>query len=143
MGADQPQEKDGRWRTIKKNGLGVLTGPINGGLLAVDIDGEDAESVFAEFMGDDYPNVDDPGTMSWRGKPTNRQLLYRVPEGLQHFFLELTKAQLDKELAKGKTPRSAFAMAGATASCLAASTPMQSLSGAVPDTSGSTKTVAK
>ena len=105
MGADQPQEKDGRWRTIKKNGLGVLTGPINGGLLAVDIDGEDAESVFAEFMGDDYPNVDDPGTMSWRGKPSNRQLLYRVPEGLQHFFLELTKAQLDKELAKGKKLR--------------------------------------
>ena len=96
------KKKDGRWRTIKKNGLGVLTGPINGGLLAVDIDGEDAESVFAEFMGDDYPNVDDPGTMSWRGKPSNRQLLYRVPEGLQHFFLELTKAQLDKELAKGK-----------------------------------------
>jgi RecA-family ATPase len=96
------KKKDGRWRTIKKNGLGVLTGPINNGLLAVDIDGEDAESVFAEFMGDDYPAIDNPGTMSWRGKPTNRQLLYRVPEGLQHFFLDLTKAQLDKELAKGK-----------------------------------------
>ena len=36
-----------------KRTVGCLTGPINGGLLAVDIDG-DAESVF-EFMGDDYP----------------------------------------------------------------------------------------
>ena len=90
----------GKWGTVNKNGLGVLTGPGNGCLIAVDVDGENAEEVFASFMGDDYPSIDKPGTMSWRGKPTNRQLIYRIPAGLQHFFVDFTKAQLDKDLKK-------------------------------------------
>jgi hypothetical protein len=92
---------EGRWRTVKKNGLGVLTGPAGGCLIAVDIDGEDAESVFKEWMGDAYPSVTDPGTMSWRGRPTNRQLIYLMPEWAREFFETFTKAQLDKSLRDG------------------------------------------
>lgn len=95
-------ESTGKWGTVRKNGLGVLTGPANGCLIAVDIDGENAEDVFARFMKEDYPPIDKPGTMSWRGKPTNRQLIYRIPPGLQHFFVDFTKAQLDKQLKKQK-----------------------------------------
>jgi len=91
----------GKYRTVRKNGLGVLTGPASGCLIAVDIDGADAEDVFAEWMGDDYPTVENPGTMSWRGRPTNRQLLYRMPTWAQEFFETFTKAQLDKNLRDG------------------------------------------
>ena len=92
----------GRWRNVRKNGLGVLTGPAGGCLVAVDIDGEDAEEVFQEWMGKDYPPVNEPGTMSWRGRPTNRQLLYRMPEWAREFFESFTKAQLDKNLRDGR-----------------------------------------
>ena len=93
--------KTKNWRTVDKNGLGVLTGPAGGHLVAVDIDGADAEQVFADFMGNDYPAVDNPGTMSWRGKPTNRQLLYRMPVGFRQFFEKLGREQLDDALKKG------------------------------------------
>ena len=94
-------KETGQTRIVKKNGLGVLTGPAGGHLIAVDIDGLEAEAVFEAFMGDDYPSIDNPGTMSWRGKPTNRQLLYRMPVGHRQFFENLTKPQLDEELKKG------------------------------------------
>ena len=91
----------GKYRNVRKNGLGVLTGPAGGCLIAVDIDGADAEQVFKEWMEDDYPSVENPGTMSWRGRPTNRQLLYRMPRWAQEFFEAFTKAQLDKNLRDG------------------------------------------
>lgn len=82
----------------RKNGLGLLTGEVSGGIIAVDVD--DAEGAFAEFMGSDYPDIESPGTMSWRGKPGNRQLLYRVPKNFQSYFLKFTKAQLVPSLIK-------------------------------------------
>lgn len=91
----------GTLRTVTKNGLGVLTGPAGGYLIAVDIDGLEAEAVFEAFMGQDYPSIDAPGTMSWRGKPTNRQLLYRMPEGHRQFFEKMIREQLDEDLKKG------------------------------------------
>ena len=99
---EQPSfSKNGK--RINKNGLGVLTGPAGACLIAVDIDGgEAAEAIFREFMGDDYPSIKNPGTMSWRGKPANRQLLYQMPEEFRENFTSLTRAQLDRNLRSNK-----------------------------------------
>ena len=69
--------------------------------------------------------------MSWRGKPTNRQLLYRVLRGCST-FLEPTKAQLDKELAKGKNSEICLRYGGCYSVLPGSITPMQSLVGPYP-----------
>ena len=85
-------------RRHRQTGLGVVTGDASGGLVAVDIDGPQAESCFQEALGERWPEVTKPGTMSWRGRPGRRQLLYRIPDGLRPLFTKFTKAQFIPEL---------------------------------------------
>jgi hypothetical protein len=61
-------------------GLGVVTGEFSGGLLAIDIDGHDADTRYKAVAGDCYEAHGEESTMSWTsGKPGRRQILYRVP----------------------------------------------------------------
>ena len=85
-------------RRHRQTGLGVVTGDASNGLVAVDIDGPKAEEFFKEILGDDWPEVDKPGTMSWRGRPGRRQLLYKIPDGVRPSFTTFTKAQFVPEL---------------------------------------------
>ena len=61
-------------------GLGVVTGEFSGGLIALDIDGPDADARYRAAAGDEYEEFEQESSMSWTsGKPGRRQLLYRVP----------------------------------------------------------------
>ncbi|MGA0103172.1 MAG: bifunctional DNA primase/polymerase [Steroidobacteraceae bacterium] len=61
-------------------GLGVVTGEFSGGLIALDIDGSDADGRYKQAAGAEYAAYGEEQTMSWTsGKPGRRQLLYRVP----------------------------------------------------------------
>lgn len=62
------------------HGLGVVTGEFSGGLIALDIDGPEADKRYAKVAADGYDAYGAERTMSWTsGKPGRRQLLYRVP----------------------------------------------------------------
>jgi hypothetical protein len=62
-------------------GLGVVTGEFSGGLIALDIDGEDADKRYRAAAGNEYEEYGQEKTMSWTsGKPGRRQILYRVPQ---------------------------------------------------------------
>jgi hypothetical protein len=64
-------------------GLGVVTGSFSGGLLALDIDGHDADERYREVAGEEYEPYGEEKTMSWTsGKPGRRQILYQVPKRL-------------------------------------------------------------
>jgi hypothetical protein len=64
-------------------GLGVVTGEFSGGLIALDIDGPEADGRYKDAAGDDYDALGEERTMSWTsGKPGRRQLLYRVPQSI-------------------------------------------------------------
>lgn len=68
-------------------GIGVVTGEFSGGLIALDIDGFDAEARYKAYAGDEYEPRDACRTMATTsGKPGRRQLFYRVP---QSFLPEL------------------------------------------------------
>ena len=65
------------------HGLGVVTGEFSGGLIALDIDGPEADKRYEETAGGGYDAYGEERTMSWTsGKPGRRQLLYRVPASL-------------------------------------------------------------
>lgn len=71
-------------------GLGVVTGSFSGGLIALDIDGEDADSRYREAAGKEYEPYGEEKTMSWTsGKPGRRQILYQVPKSLVPELQEL------------------------------------------------------
>lgn len=64
-------------------GLGVVTGRLSGGLVAIDIDGVNADERFKEAIGDSYEALGEETTMAWTsGKPGRRQILYRLPDFL-------------------------------------------------------------
>jgi hypothetical protein len=64
-------------------GLGVVTGEFSGGLIALDIDGPEADARYRGAAGDDYDALGEERTMSWTsGRPGRRQLLYRVPQSI-------------------------------------------------------------
>ena len=64
-------------------GLGVVTGSFSGGLIALDIDGHDADERYHEVAGKEYEPYGEERTMSWTsGKPGRRQILYQVPKRL-------------------------------------------------------------
>lgn len=88
-----------KWRSIRdKSGIGVVTGDASGGLVAVDIDGPHAEQEFKAVLGGEWPDADNPETMSWRGRPGRRQLLYRIPDGIRPLLTGYTKQQFIPEL---------------------------------------------
>jgi hypothetical protein len=64
-------------------GLGVVTGEFSGGLIALDIDGPEADGRYKATAGEEYDAHGAERTMSWTsGKPGRRQLLYRVPPSI-------------------------------------------------------------
>jgi len=94
-----PEEALSKWDALShRTGIGVVTGDASNGLVAVDIDGPLAEGAFRELLGEQWPAVETPGTMSWRGRPGRRQLVYIVPECLRPLLSGFTKAQLIEEL---------------------------------------------
>jgi len=69
---------DSRYR-----GIGVVTGSLSGGLIALDIDGPEANLRYKAVSGGEYLPYGKETTMSWTsGKAGRRQLLWRVPETL-------------------------------------------------------------
>jgi hypothetical protein len=57
--------------------VGVLTGPVSGGLLAVDFDGPGSEERFQHIFG--RPSSELPPSLSWSsGKPERRQVAFNV-----------------------------------------------------------------
>lgn len=64
-------------------GLGVVTGEHSGGLIALDIDGPDADERYRAAAGEEYEAYAAETTMSWTsGRPGRRQMLYRVPSSI-------------------------------------------------------------
>ena len=62
-------------------GIGVVTGAFSKGLIALDIDGLEADARFKAFVGDAYEAHGEESTISWTsGRPGRRQVLYRIPE---------------------------------------------------------------
>jgi hypothetical protein len=67
----------------KATGMGVVTGALSGGLIAMDIDGAEAEEAYKLAAGEAYEAVGEEKTMAWTsGKPNRRVLLWRLPEHL-------------------------------------------------------------
>jgi hypothetical protein len=65
------------------NGIGVLTGRHSRGLIALDIDGPEADERFRAIAGDEYEALGEESSMSWTsGKPGRRQIVYLVPRGM-------------------------------------------------------------
>jgi len=65
----------------RSSGFGVVTGALSGGLIALDIDGHQADERYRAAVGAAYEAFGEEQTMSWTsGKPGRRQILYRVPE---------------------------------------------------------------
>ena len=92
------REKDNKPFRVRKTGVGVATGDASGGLIAVDLDGPAAERLLKEKLGDEYPDLQDPGTMSWTGRPGRRQLLYQMPKEYRASFTEFTSKQIFDDL---------------------------------------------
>jgi hypothetical protein len=64
-------------------GIGVVTGALSGGLIALDIDGHEADARYKAVSGEEYQPFGGETTMAWTsGKPGRRQLLWRVPEAM-------------------------------------------------------------
>lgn len=62
-------------------GIGVVTGAFSKGLIALDIDGPEADAKFKAFVGEGYEAFGEESTISWTsGRPGRRQVLYRIPE---------------------------------------------------------------
>lgn len=76
-------------------GLGVVTGSFSEGLIALDVDGEEADARLKAALGDDYEPLGEESTMSWTsGKPGRRQVLYQVPEYLAKSLTKVKKIAL-------------------------------------------------
>lgn len=83
---------------VRKTGVGVATGDKSGGLIAVDLDGPEAERLLKEKLGEEYPDLLNPGTMSWTGRPGRRQLLYQMPKEFLASFTDFTSEQIFEQL---------------------------------------------
>ena len=90
--------KKGEHFQVRKTGVGVATGDPSNGLVAVDLDGPMAEELLKQKLGDQYPDLENPGTMSWTGRPGRRQLLYQIPDQYRASFVEFTSEQIFTEL---------------------------------------------
>lgn len=82
--ATQPLDKQRCIAAYKEktsyNGVGVVTGKFSDGLIALDIDGFDADKRYRAIAGDEYETFGEEQTMAWTsGFPGRRQLLYRIP----------------------------------------------------------------
>lgn len=85
--ATKPLQRDELIKIYKENnryrGLGVVTGEFSGGLIALDIDGPQADLRYREAVGDAWEPYGEESTMSWTsGREGRRQILYRVPAAI-------------------------------------------------------------
>lgn len=61
-------------------GIGVVTGKHSMGLIALDIDGSDADERYRAQAGDEYEPYGEERTMSWTsGRTGRRQIVYQLP----------------------------------------------------------------
>lgn len=93
-------------------GLGVVTGSLSGGLIALDIDGSDADDRYREAAGAEYEPYGEERTMAWTsGKPGRRQLLYKVPDALlpqlEHVTTVIARADGEWHLGSADKKRTA------------------------------------
>lgn len=80
------QEEILRWINVKDcHTVGVRTGEVSGGLLAVDFDGESAYGKYIELSDGNKP---DPSIIIVSGVPNHMQVLYQVP---QEYWGQMTK----------------------------------------------------
>ena len=64
---------------LSPKAVGVMTGPVSGGLLAVDFDGPGSEEKFQKIF--NRPSSDLPPSLSWSsGKPERRQVAFTVDQ---------------------------------------------------------------
>ena len=113
--SSRPLSREELVETYKSNtsyhGLGVCTGEFSGGLIALDVDGLQADERYRAIAGTEYEEPEDPGTMSWTsGKPGRRQLLYRVPAAivpeLRHLYTLILRENGEWHLGTGDKNRS-------------------------------------
>lgn len=93
-------------------GLGVVTGSLSAGLIALDVDGADADERYRGFAGDEYEPFGEERTMAWTsGKPGRRQLLYKVPDSLlpqlEHVTTVIARADGEWHLGSADEKRTA------------------------------------
>lgn len=70
---------------LSPKAVGVMTGPVSGGLLAVDFDGPGSEEKFQEIFG--RPSSELPKTLAWSsGKPERRQEAFIVDQDWWEMF---------------------------------------------------------
>ena len=91
-GEESISKKTGKPYRAFISGVGLRTGNITGGLVALDVDGESVEPLLQKISNDDLPN-----TVSWSsGKPGRRQLLYRVPEALRAQLADFNRGVINE-----------------------------------------------
>ncbi len=91
-------------------GLGVVTGEFSWGLIALDIDGPEADERLRRALGDAFEKRGQETTMSWTsGKAGRRQVLYQVPPSvvpeLRHVKTVILREDGEWHLGKGKEDR--------------------------------------
>jgi hypothetical protein len=92
----QPLSRDQTIQLYKSktayNGIGVVTGSLSDGLIAVDIDGPEADAQYEETAGHDYEPYGNEKTMSWTsGRVDRRQIVYRMPTQLVYEMTAVKK----------------------------------------------------
>ena len=81
------------------NGFAVFTGELSGGLLALDIDGPTADSIYKELAKEEYEEFGKESTMAvTSGKPSRRQLFYQVPTWMISWLTKFTVKHLEPQL---------------------------------------------
>jgi hypothetical protein len=74
------------------NGIGVVTGSLSDGLIAVDIDGPDADAKYKQAAKHEYEPYGQEKTMSWTsGRLERRQIVYRMPSQLVYEMKSIKK----------------------------------------------------
>ncbi|WP_449420520.1 DUF3987 domain-containing protein [Phormidium nigroviride] len=85
-GEEKISKKNGLPYRAYYSGFGLRAGDYSDGLLAIDVDGAQAEELLQLVSGGDLPL-----TVSWTsGKPGRRQLLYQIPEEYREQLKPLT-----------------------------------------------------
>ena len=77
--SEEPGYTTDEIREASPKAVGVLLGPVSGGLLAIDVDGPGSEEMFQKLYG--RPSTDLPQSISWTsGKPERRQVGFVVDQ---------------------------------------------------------------
>ena len=92
---DNPLEREIAIRTYLAqycDGFGAVTGELSGGLLAIDIDGPQADERYKKLAGDEYYEAGQEDTMTTTsGREGRRQIFYRVPHSVVSSLRDVNK----------------------------------------------------